>query len=51
LEVFIVLTYKVLIGPIATDREYHAGENIVLSKADGDVLLGQVIPSEVTGKK
>jgi hypothetical protein len=31
---------KVLIGPIATDKEYHAGDTVCLDKKDADTLSG-----------
>ncbi len=31
---------KVLVGPIATDKEYHAGDTVCLSEQDANVLSG-----------
>lgn len=35
-----MLSCKVLVGPISTDREYQAGESIVLSDKDASQLAG-----------
>jgi hypothetical protein len=31
---------KVLVGPIATDKEYHTGDTVCLDKKDADTLSG-----------
>jgi hypothetical protein len=33
-----MLSCKVLVGPIATDKEYHAGDTVCLDKKDADTL-------------
>jgi hypothetical protein len=40
LEILNMFSCKVLVGPIATDKEYHTGDTVCLDKKDADTLSG-----------